>query len=60
MAITVTPELIEQLASLSGMAIAPEHLPGVMANIATLLERADELMAEPIRPEVEPAPIFVP
>lgn len=56
----VTPQLIEHLAQLSGLEIAPAHMPGVIANMATLLDRAEELFASPIEPATEPAPVFLP
>lgn len=56
----VTPQLIEHLAQLSGLEIAPAHMPGVIANMTTLLERAEELFAAPIEPAIEPAPVFLP
>jgi len=56
----VTEEHVHLLAQIAGIEIAPAHLPGVIANLDTLLAQADLLFAESLDPAVEPAPAYRP
>lgn len=53
-------EHAETLANMAGLEIDPDHLPGVVRNLETLLGQAALLMAPPLPAEVEPAAIFRP
>jgi hypothetical protein len=52
--------LITGLAAATGLPLDPAHRPGVAANVARLLAQADIVMAVPLPPDTEPAPIFRP
>jgi hypothetical protein len=56
----ITPAILDALATAAGLAIAPEHAPGVATNLAVLLSQARRLAAQPLAAEVEPAPVFRP
>lgn len=51
---------VAQASRLVGMAIAPEHHPGVVENMAILAQVADLVMSFPLPETVEPAPVFDP
>lgn len=51
---------VEQASRLVGVAIAPEHHPGVVENMATLAHVADLVMGFPLPETIEPAPVFNP
>jgi len=52
--------LIAGLAVATGLPLDPAHRAGVAANFGRLLAQADLVMAVPLPPETEPAPIFRP
>jgi hypothetical protein len=58
--VLVDENLVRSLARMAAMEIAPRHMPGVIANLETLLAQADLLFAEPLDPLVEPAPVYRP
>lgn len=61
MALTeVSAELVAQLSQLAGITIAPEHAPGVIANLSVLLRQGELLMEQKIDPAIEPASVFRP
>lgn len=43
-----------------GLAIAPEQLPGVVANLQRIEAIAEPLNAMPLAPEDESAPVWMP
>lgn len=49
---------IVTLARMAGLEIDPAHLPGVTANLQTLLDQAALLMTPPIAAEIEPAAVY--
>jgi Protein of unknown function (DUF4089) len=52
--------LVDQLAHLIGLPLAPEHRPGVIANFERTTTIAQLVMEFPLGDEVEVAPIFQP
>jgi len=54
----VDGETVRQLARLSGLTLEPDHVPGVIAALDTLLGQAALLFDPPLDPMVEPAPVF--
>ena len=56
----LTEEHVRHLAEVAGLRIAPEHLPGVIRNLAVLLGQAALLEADALDPLVEPAAVFRP
>ncbi|SFG18101.1 Protein of unknown function [Novosphingobium sp. CF614] len=56
----ITEDLVRRLAEANGMAIAPEHLPGVIRNLEVLEVQIALLFARPLDPLVEPAPVYRP
>jgi hypothetical protein len=52
--------LVDQLAQLIGLPLAPEHRPGVLANFDRTATIAQMVMEFPLGDEVEVAPIFQP
>ncbi|PZW50327.1 uncharacterized protein DUF4089 [Humitalea rosea] len=50
----------EAAAALIGLPLAPAHLPGVAANLAVAARMAAIVMAVPLTPADEAAPVFVP
>jgi hypothetical protein len=52
--------LITGLAAATGLPLDPAHRAGVAANFARLLAQANIVMAVPLPPGTEPAPIFRP
>jgi hypothetical protein len=47
-------------AKANGLAIAPEHLPGVAANLQRIEAIAEPLMAIALGPSDEAAPVWMP
>jgi len=41
-----------------GLTLDPDHLDGVVANLRLLQSHAERILAIPLTPETEPAPIF--
>ncbi len=56
----VTEDHVRHLAELAGIGIAPGHMPGVIANLETLWAQAELLVAKPLDPLIEPAPVYRP
>lgn len=56
----INEELVQQLAERSGLAIAPEHMPGVVRNLEVLDGQILLLFAQPLDPLVEPLPAYRP
>jgi Protein of unknown function (DUF4089) len=52
--------LVEQLAQLISLPLAPDHRPGVIANFDRTATIAQLVMEFPLEDEVEIAPIFQP
>jgi len=52
--------LITSLTAAMALPLDPAHRTGVTANLRRLLDQADIVMAAPVPPETEPAPIFRP
>ena len=52
------PTQLAALASLAGIEIAPEHMPGVIANLELLAQQAALLFEGDVTAAVEPAPVF--
>lgn len=46
------------LAKMAGLEIDPAYLPGVTANLRTLLDQAALLVTPPLAPEIEPAAVY--
>jgi hypothetical protein len=55
-----TEETLAVLANLAGLKIDPAHLPGVLRNLDILYDQAALLLAQPLDPLVEPAPVYRP
>ena len=55
-----TEEALTLLATLSGLEIAPDHVPGVIRNLHILLDQARLLFDPPLPAEAEPAPVLRP
>jgi hypothetical protein len=55
-----TEETLAVLANLAGLKIDPAHLPGVLRNLDILHDQAALLLAQPLDPLVEPAPVYRP
>ncbi len=51
---------VEQASRLVGVAIAPDHRPGVIENMAILAQVAALVMDFPLPETIEPAPVFNP
>ena len=51
---------VSQTASLLGLPLAPDHLPGVTASFLQLSETADLLAEFSCPPTLESAPVFEP
>ncbi|MBC2666110.1 DUF4089 domain-containing protein [Novosphingobium flavum] len=56
----LTEEQVRQLAALSGLEIAPGHLPGVIRNLEVLQQQIALLFADPVDPVIEPAAVYRP
>jgi hypothetical protein len=54
------PEQVEILGRLAGIAIHPDHLPGVVRNLGVVLGQAALLFDPPLDPLIEPATVFRP
>lgn len=52
--------LVSLMSQLIDLPIAPEHRPGVIANLARTQQIAQLVMEFPIPDEIEVAPIFTP
>lgn len=52
--------LVDSVAAAIRLPIAPEHRPGVIANLAALEAMAQLVMDFPLADDIEPAPIFRP
>jgi len=50
----------EAAAALIGLPLSPAHLPGVAANLGVAAQMAAIVMAVPLTPADEAAPVFVP
>lgn len=55
---TFDAETVRRLAGLSGLALDPDHVPGGVAALDTLMGQAAILFDPAIDPLVEPAPVF--
>ena len=53
-------ELAKQAAGFLGLPLDPAHLDGVAANLLLLGQHAALVMAHPVPPDTEPAPVFTP
>ncbi|MGF1496476.1 MAG: DUF4089 domain-containing protein [Elainellaceae cyanobacterium] len=51
---------VDQISLLLDLPIAPEYRPGVIANLTTLAQVAEQVMAFPLPPDLEAAPTFDP
>ena len=51
---------LDAAAAAIGLAIAPEHRPGVILNLERIAALAGTVMSFPLPAEVEPAPVFRP
>lgn len=58
--LAVGEERVQALAFLAGLRIAPSHLPGVVRNLAILMDQARILGEVAVAAEVEPAAVFHP
>ncbi|MCU0567823.1 MAG: DUF4089 domain-containing protein [Oculatellaceae cyanobacterium Prado106] len=55
-----TAELVDQLAQLLDIPIAPDHRPGVVANFERTMAIAQQVLEFPLPDEIEVAPVFQP
>ena len=55
-----TEEEVRLLAALHTIAIAPGHMPGVVRNLAVLIEQGTLLFDPALDVLIEPAPVFRP
>ena len=53
-------ELAREAARFLGLRLDPAHLDGVPANLLLLCRHAALVMAHPLPPDAEPAPVFTP
>ena len=53
-------QFVEQMAKLIDLPIAPEYLPGVVANMTRIAEIAQQVNEFPIAAEIEAATVFQP
>lgn len=51
---------VREMSELLGLAIAPDYVPNVVKNVATLAAAAKLVMEFPLPDEVEAAPVFEP
>jgi hypothetical protein len=51
-------EDVLMLAKMAGLEIDPAYLPGVTANLRTLLDQTALLVTPPLAPEIEPAAVY--
>jgi hypothetical protein len=51
--------VIDAMAPLLGLAIAPDHRPGIVTNLEVTARFARLLLDVPVEDHVEPAPVFV-
>ncbi|MFO1073256.1 MAG: DUF4089 domain-containing protein [Geminicoccaceae bacterium] len=51
---------LDAMAALLGLAIAPEHRPGVVRNLLLIAEMGGLVMGLKLPGELEPAPVFLP
>lgn len=56
----ISEEQLRVLSELAGIEISPAHIPGVLANLETLIAQAALLFEPPVDSYVEPAPVFNP
>lgn len=56
----MTDAELDHLARMAGLAIDPAHAPGVIRNLAILLQQAAVLDQAVVGPLVEPAPVYRP
>jgi hypothetical protein len=56
----MTEDQLAELACAAGLEIDPAHAPGVLRNLEILQGQAALLLAAPLDPLIEPAPVFVP
>ncbi|HUZ73463.1 MAG TPA: DUF4089 domain-containing protein [Stellaceae bacterium] len=57
----IDPEAyLDAAAAAIGLAIAPEHRPGVILNLERIAALADTVMSFPLPEDEEPAPVFRP
>jgi len=61
MAAEIDPEVrLTAAAAALGLVIAPEHRPGVIANLERIAALAELVMSFPLPEAEEPAPVFRP
>ncbi|WP_419728807.1 DUF4089 domain-containing protein [Lichenicola sp.] len=53
-------QLAVQAARVLGLALDPDHLDGVAAHLALLRQHVARVMAVPLPPDIESAPVFRP
>jgi hypothetical protein len=53
-------EYVEQMSEILDLPIAPEHLPGVIKNFASIAAIAQLVTEFPLPAEIEAAPVFEP
>jgi len=58
--VPISEDHVRQMAALAGIAITPGQMPGVIGNLAILLEEAALLFDPPVDVLLEPAPVFCP
>ena len=51
---------VEQMSEVLDLPLAPEHLPGVIKNFATIAAIAQLITEFPLPTEIEAAPVFEP
>ena len=54
------PSYLNAAAAAVGLEIAPEHRPGVIANLERIAAMAEMVMSFPLPEAEEPAPVFRP
>ncbi|WP_237477793.1 AtzG-like protein [Lichenibacterium dinghuense] len=52
--------VIDAMAPLLGLAVAPEHRAGIAANLRALAAMAALVLDPPVGDHAEPAPVFTP
>ena len=51
---------VDAAAATLGLPLPPEHRPGVLAHFEVAAGLADLVLAQPLRLDQDPAPVFVP
>lgn len=54
----ITEEQLHVLSKAAGIEIEPDHAPGVIRNLETLMAQAALLFDPPVDVLLEPAPVF--